>query len=69
LETAYRVALQYLAGLDTRRVAPAASYETLCARLGGPLPVTGVTAERIIDDLASGVEDGLMTSSGGRFFG
>jgi glutamate/tyrosine decarboxylase-like PLP-dependent enzyme len=68
-ERAYRHALDYLAGLDTRSVSATTSAATLRARLAAPLPESGTPAARVIDDLVAATEGGHIGSAGGRFFG
>lgn len=61
-------ALAYLENLDQQPVGARVEYETLRARLGGPLPETGSDAARVIDDLVAATEGGHLGSAGGRFF-
>jgi aromatic-L-amino-acid decarboxylase len=69
LERAYRHALGYLAGLDTRSVAATTSPETMRARLSMPLPETGLLAGAVVDELVAATDGGHVGSAGGRFFG
>ena len=69
LTEAFERATTYLAGLPERRVGPRATAAELRRALGGTLP-TGPTDPRdVIAHLAKGVEDGLLPSGSGRFFG
>lgn len=69
LERALEYSLQHLHTLETASVAATVDVHTLRARLNKPLQDSGVPAEQVIDDLAAGVEGGLLGSAGGRFFG
>src|SRR5262252_3725131 len=69
LESAARLALLYLDGLNDRRVAPAADLATLRSRLGEPLAGEGKPADKVIADLLREIDGGVMGSAGGRFFG
>ncbi|WP_185296015.1 pyridoxal phosphate-dependent decarboxylase family protein [Mycolicibacterium litorale] len=69
LQAAVRHAETYLSGLDERPVAARATAPDLVERLGGPLPEHGVDPVRVIDDLAVGVDPGLVASAGPRHFG
>ncbi|HWD77461.1 MAG TPA: pyridoxal-dependent decarboxylase [Kribbella sp.] len=69
LTEAYERATTYLAGLPERRVGPRASAAELHAVLGGPLPIGPSDPREVIVRLAKGVEDGLLPSGSGRFFG
>src|SRR4029079_149574 len=52
-----------------RVIATGTRADDLRARLGGPLPVSGTEPRTVIDDLASGVDQGLVAMSGPRYFG
>jgi len=69
LEAAFRNALSYLENLDQTPVAATADLLTLRNRLRKPLTGEGVDPEQIIDELVRDVNDGLLGSAGGRFFG
>jgi glutamate/tyrosine decarboxylase-like PLP-dependent enzyme len=69
LDAVFRHADAYLAGLDERPVGVPVAPEVLRARLAGPLPETGVAAERVLDELVAGVDPGLVASAGPRYFG
>ncbi|MCH6583276.1 MAG: aspartate aminotransferase family protein, partial [Proteobacteria bacterium] len=62
-------ALDYLASLDDRLIAPTASLAELRAAFVKPLPETGIPADQVIDALVNDVETGLLGSTSGRFFG
>jgi glutamate/tyrosine decarboxylase-like PLP-dependent enzyme len=55
--------------LDERPVGARASFEELCAALGGPLPDAGADDERVVAELIAGGEPGVTGSQTGRYFG
>jgi len=69
LDRAHAHATNYLNTLAERPVHPTATFDDLRNRLHIPLPDQGVPDSQVIDDLVADVSDGLMASSGGRFFG
>jgi glutamate/tyrosine decarboxylase-like PLP-dependent enzyme len=62
-------ATQFLGTLDERPVHPTASFEELCATLGGPLPDRGADDEDVVAQLIAGGEPGVVGSQTGRYFG
>ncbi|WP_405071136.1 aminotransferase class V-fold PLP-dependent enzyme [Kribbella sp. NBC_01510] len=69
LTEAFERATTYLTGLPERRVGPRATAAELRDALGGPLPTGPSDARDVVAHLAKGVEDGLLPSGSGRFFG
>lgn len=69
LSEAYERATTYLAGLPERRVGPRATAAELRQALGGALPQSPTDPQEVIAHLAKGVEEGLLPSGSGRFFG
>jgi glutamate/tyrosine decarboxylase-like PLP-dependent enzyme len=69
LEEAFDRATTYLNGLPERRVGPRASAADLRRTLGGPLPGGPTDPREVVAQLAKGVEEGLLPSGSGRFFG
>src|SRR4051794_28816568 len=69
LTEAFERAMTYLAGLPERRVGPRATAAELHQALGGPLPSGPSDPREVVAHLAKGVEDGLLPSGSGRFFG
>jgi glutamate/tyrosine decarboxylase-like PLP-dependent enzyme len=69
LTEALERATTYLAGLPERRVGPRATATELHEALGGELPDGPTDPRDVIAHLAKGVEDGLLPSGSGRFFG
>ncbi|MEV6267897.1 aminotransferase class V-fold PLP-dependent enzyme [Kribbella sp. NPDC051936] len=69
LTEAYERATAYLDRLPERRVGPRATAGELREALGGPLPAGPTDPRKVIARLAEGVEDGLLPSGSGRFFG
>src|SRR4051794_13861462 len=69
LTEAFERATTYLAGLPERRVGPRATATELHQALGGPLPSGPSDPREVVAHLAKGVEDGLLPSGSGRFFG
>src|ERR1700723_3849977 len=67
LETAARLALDYLEGLDRQPVA--AGDLALVERLDRPLADDGLAPEQVVAELARDVEPGIIATAGGRFFG
>lgn len=68
LETAFRRALDHLTHLETAPVGATADLATLRARLDQELGAAGLPAGQVVEELASGVEGGLLGSAGGRFY-
>jgi glutamate/tyrosine decarboxylase-like PLP-dependent enzyme len=62
-------ATRYLADLPHAPVSPTATLQQLRDRLQRDMPANGMDAAQLIDDLVRDIADGLMASSGGRFFG
>jgi glutamate/tyrosine decarboxylase-like PLP-dependent enzyme len=69
LGEAFERATTYLDGLPERPVGPRATAAELHHALGGPLPQHPTDPQEVIAHLAKGVEDGLLPSGSGRFFG
>ena len=69
LDTARRLAGDFLDTADTRRVFPATPFQDLVTSLGGRLPEIGEDPRAIIDRLASVAERGLVATPGPRYFG
>ncbi|WP_460665867.1 pyridoxal phosphate-dependent decarboxylase family protein [Kribbella swartbergensis] len=69
LGEAYGRAVAYLEGLPERVVGPRGTAGELREALGGGLPQHPADAREVIADLAKGVEEGLLPSGSGRFFG
>ena len=71
LQHAADLAIEYRSSLATRRVgaAPGLTADDLRSSLGGPLPREGTDAATVIDELAAGVDPGLIAISGPRYFG
>jgi glutamate/tyrosine decarboxylase-like PLP-dependent enzyme len=69
LTEAFERATTYLAGLPERRVSPRATAAELHQALSGPLPSVPSDPREVVASLAKGVEDGLLPSGSGRFFG
>lgn len=69
LDTAYANVISHLENLDTSSVAATADLQTLRKRFAKPLADEGVSPEQVVEELAKGVEGGLLGTAGGRFFG
>jgi glutamate/tyrosine decarboxylase-like PLP-dependent enzyme len=69
LDRTFAIARDYLAGLGNQYVGPRASIEQLRSALDVPLPDSGVDAQTVIEELARGMEPGLVASAGPRYFG
>lgn len=63
------LARAYLENLEKRPVGHESTHESLRTALGGSLTNDGVPAEKVIEDLARGVEPGLVAHGSPRFFG
>lgn len=68
LETALHTALDYLAGLDTERVAATITLPELRRRLAKPLTLEPMAPERVVSELVDDVRGAILGSAGGRFF-
>jgi aromatic-L-amino-acid decarboxylase len=68
LERAYRHAVDYLDGLDTRPVATTKGLSVLRDALRVPLGAAGVPPGTVIDDLVRATRGGQLGSASGRFF-
>jgi glutamate/tyrosine decarboxylase-like PLP-dependent enzyme len=69
LESAYARAISHLENLDQTSVAATADVETLRSRIVKPLPLDGLSADEVVQELVRNVDGGLLGSAGGRFFG
>jgi glutamate/tyrosine decarboxylase-like PLP-dependent enzyme len=69
LSAALKHALGHLAPARELSVAATASLESLRAKLCFSLPEAGTDGARVVDELVSGVEGGIINSAGPRFFG
>lgn len=69
LDRAAHHAREWLMSLPERPVHPRARPDDLASVLGGPLPDGPTAPETVVDELAAGVEPGLMGMPSGRFFG
>jgi glutamate/tyrosine decarboxylase-like PLP-dependent enzyme len=69
LSAALKHALDHLAPARELSVAATASLESLRAKLCFSLPEAGTDGARVVDELVSGVEGGIINSAGPRFFG
>ena len=63
------LAADYIDSLGERPVFPDVTPEQLRKALGGPLPDGPIPAEQVIDELAAGVEPGVVAMGSGRYFG
>jgi len=69
LSSALKHALDHLAPTRELSVAATASLENLRAKLCFSLPEAGIDGARVVDELVSAVEGGIINSAGPRFFG
>jgi glutamate/tyrosine decarboxylase-like PLP-dependent enzyme len=69
LVAAVEHALTYLRSLDARPIGATATFDELRARLTKPFPEKEEDGERVIRELISDSEGGLLGSASGRFFG
>ncbi|HTB17598.1 MAG TPA: pyridoxal-dependent decarboxylase, partial [Bryobacteraceae bacterium] len=68
LEAAFHAAIAYLDALEDRPVAAAAGVSALRKRLSKPLDDRGLDAEEVVRDLVRDAQDGILGTTGGRFF-
>lgn len=69
LDSAYSHAISHLENLDETSVAATSDAEMLRARVARPLPIEGLPADEVVQELVGNVDGGLIGSAGGRFFG
>jgi glutamate/tyrosine decarboxylase-like PLP-dependent enzyme len=69
LDSAYTHAISHLENLDETSVAATRDAETLRAQVAQPLPLEGLPADEVVQELVRSVDGGLIGSAGGRFFG
>ncbi len=69
LDDAARLAHEFLDGLAERPVGSRADIDDLRERIGRPLGDAGEEPRDVIQELAAGVEPGLVASAGPRYFG
>ncbi|NUU17031.1 aspartate aminotransferase family protein [Cellulomonas humilata] len=69
LDRATHHAREWLTSLADRPVHPRVDADALAPVLGGPLPEGPTAPEAVVDELAAGIEPGLMGMPSGRFFG
>jgi|SRR5215211_4456855 len=69
LEDAARLAHEFIDGLAERPVGAETGVDELRERLGRPLTEEGEDPRAVIEELARGVEPGLIASAGPRYFG
>src|SRR5436305_11228315 len=63
------IATSYLEAVGDRPVGSPADYSALLDAMGGPLPDSPSDPLRVIEDLASAADPGLVASAGPRPFG
>ena len=63
------LALDHIRSLPNRDVSGSGDRKTLMRALGGPLQDEPIDPLRVVQDLASGAEAGLVATTSGRFFG
>jgi glutamate/tyrosine decarboxylase-like PLP-dependent enzyme len=69
LDRATHHARAWLTSLHDRPVHPRTDADALAAVLGGPVPEGPTAPASVVDELAAGIEPGLMAMPSGRFFG
>lgn len=69
LERTLEHAASYLESLEERPVRPSAGAAELRAALAVPLPERPTAPERVVDELVTACDPGLLQGAGGRFFG
>jgi glutamate/tyrosine decarboxylase-like PLP-dependent enzyme len=70
LRRAAELGIEYLRGVGDRPVGGRADAASLRKALGaGPVPVQGMNATRVVEELAAAVDPGLVASAGPRYYG
>jgi glutamate/tyrosine decarboxylase-like PLP-dependent enzyme len=69
LDTAVRLARDYLAGVGGRPVGAAATTDELRTALGVPLRDDGLDPAQVISEMARAADPGLVATAGRRYFG
>ncbi|HEX6140483.1 MAG TPA: pyridoxal-dependent decarboxylase [Candidatus Limnocylindria bacterium] len=69
VQRAVELALEYLAGLDERRVGAQEAASALSGRLGGPVPEEGMDPVAVVEEMAAALDPGLVANAGPRYFG
>jgi glutamate/tyrosine decarboxylase-like PLP-dependent enzyme len=69
LRRAAELGLEFLAGLPERHVGPRANADDLAEALGGPIPEDGEDPLAVIEEMARGLDPGLVATAGPRYFG
>lgn len=59
----------WISSEPSRHIGPLATADELAALFGGPMPAEGRDPADVVDELAVGVEPGLMAMGSGRFYG
>ena len=69
LELAARLAADYIASFDSLKVSIEADPDAIRAKLCKQLGDDGLPPMQVINELNQDVQEGLLNSAGGRFFG
>lgn len=69
METGAQLAADYRAGVGTATVTPSLRPEEIAPRFAGPVPETGTSATKVIENLVADATGGVHGHSSGRFFG
>lgn len=69
MRRAWNLSEEFIAGLNARRVGPATGFADVRSRLAKPLNDEGEDPTRVVEELASAVEPGLVATAGPRYFG
>lgn len=69
LDRAHAFAVDYLAGVADRPVAPVVDLNELRRALGGPLPAAEADPADTVEALAAAADPGLVATAGPRYFG
>ncbi len=69
LDLTSRLAREYLESLADRPIRARATPEQMLAAFDGPVPETGLSALKVVEELARGADPGLAAMPSGRFFG
>jgi glutamate/tyrosine decarboxylase-like PLP-dependent enzyme len=69
LDTAHRLAREWLEGLADRPVGPSETAPRIHAAIDGPVPEGPAAPSAVLDELVAAIDPGLAATGSGRYFG